>query len=38
MHPIDALSQFLTVLNSNHFAAIVLLMLALIKNGRPPKS
>lgn len=37
MHTIDTLTQFLTVLNSNHFAALVLLMLVSINNGRPPK-
>lgn len=37
MQTIDALTQFLTVLNSNHFAAVVLLMLVLINNGRPPR-
>lgn len=37
MQTIEALTQFLTVLNSNHFAALVLLMLVLINNGQPPK-
>ncbi|KFI07499.1 hypothetical protein JN27_07775 [Massilia sp. BSC265] len=37
MQTIEVLTQFLTVLNSNHFAAVVLLMLVLINNGHPPK-
>ena len=37
MQTIEVLTQFLTVLNSNQFAAVVLLMLVLINNNRPPR-
>jgi hypothetical protein len=31
------LTQFLTVLNGNHFAAVVLIALVAVANRRPPK-
>jgi hypothetical protein len=37
MDMVGAMSQFLIVLNSNQFAAVVLIALVAVANRRPPK-
>lgn len=38
MNTIEVFTQFVTVLNGNHFAAVVLIALFAINNRRPPKA
>lgn len=37
MHSLDVLTQFITVLNANPFAAVVLIALVAVTWRRPPK-
>jgi hypothetical protein len=37
MEMLGAVSQFLAVLNGNHFAAVVLIALVAVANRHPPK-
>jgi hypothetical protein len=37
METLKIVSEFLVVLNSNHFAAVVLIALVAVRNRRPPK-
>lgn len=37
MEMLEAVTRFLIALNSNHFAAVVLIALVAVANRRPPK-